>query len=299
MSELPRDLRSPLSAPETDKPANSTSRWKQAAIAGLLSLFFPGMGQLFNRQPRKAFGIAILTHILGALVAHTRLLLSFWTMVASFFVLLAWQLSVAVEAARAATAKKPESPVPLPWLAYPLIGIIIIVSALAPSPAHTMHESGFLAYKVPSSSMCPTLCAGDRIVGNAWAYHWKPPQRGALILLKHPSSDALMIKRVIALPGDLVAPGPAGSIFVNGQPFSPHAPCGHFAWVKAGSSNSSSSFQARKVPDGTFFVVGDNLDHSFDTRVPEFGPVTLDMLRGEPLYFYWSPGRSRIACTIH
>jgi hypothetical protein len=44
------------------------------------------MGQLFNRQPRKALVIAIITHIFGALVAHTRLLLSFWTMVASFLV---------------------------------------------------------------------------------------------------------------------------------------------------------------------------------------------------------------------
>jgi hypothetical protein len=43
------------------------------------------MGQLFNRQPRKAFLIAIITHIFGALLAHTRLLLSFWTMVAAIF----------------------------------------------------------------------------------------------------------------------------------------------------------------------------------------------------------------------
>jgi hypothetical protein len=54
-----------------------------------------------------------------------------------------------------------------------------------------------------------------------------------------------------------------------------------------------------RVQEGTFFVVGDNLDQSFDSRVPEFGNVTLDMLRGKPLYFYWSPGRSRIACSLH
>jgi signal peptidase I len=299
MSELSRNLDSPLPVAPQDAPASSTSRWKQAALAGLLSLFLPGMGQLFNRQPRKAFGIAITTHILGALVAHTRLLLAFWTMVASIFVLLAWQLLVAAEAARtASTGTKPESRVPLRWLAYPLLGIIIVFSALAPSPAHTMHESGFLAYKVPSSSMCPTICVDDRIVLDAWAYHGRPPQRGDLILMKQPSSDTLLIKRVIALPGDLVEPGPGGSPLVNGQPFRAPAPCGHLVSIKVGSA-SSAVFQPTKVPDGTFFVVGDNLDNSFDSRTPEFGPVTLDRLRGRPLYFYWSPVRARIACRIH
>jgi len=286
--------------PPAEAPPNLSPHWERIAVAGLLSLILPGMGQLFNRQPRKAFVIAIITHIFGALVAHTRLLLSFWTMVASIFVLLAWQLLVAGEAAYgAATEKKPEAAVPLPWLAYPLIGVIILLSALAPSPAHTMYESGFHAYKIPGSSMCPTICVGDRIVGDAWAYHWRPPQRGDLVLLKHASSDAPLVKRVIALPGDLVAPGPDGSVLVNGQPFHPPAACGNPTLPKQGPFDYSAMFKPRKVQEGTFFVVGDNLTQSFDSRVPEFGPVTLDMLRGKPLYFYWSSDSNRIACSIH
>src|SRR5271165_2785129 len=221
-----------------------------------------------------------MTHIFGALLAHTRLLLSFWTMLASIFVLLVWQLLVAGEAAYgAATEKKPEAPVPLPWLAYPLLGVIISVSALGPSPAHTMHESGFHAYKIPSSSMCPTICVGDRIVGDAWAYHGRPPQRGDLVLLKHALSDALLVKRVIALPGDLVAPGPDESVLVNGQPFHPPAAYGTPRLPKPGPFDYSALFKPMRVQEGTFFVVGDNLDQSFDNRVPEFGNVTLDMLQ--------------------
>jgi signal peptidase I len=170
----------------------------------LLSLFLPGIGQLFNRQPRKTLVIGIVTHIFGSLVAHTRLLLSFWTMVASFLVLLVCQLLVAIEAARTAAAgKKPEARVPLPWLSYPLLAGIIMVSALAPSPAHTMHESGFRTYKISSESMCPTMCVGDRVVADAWAYHAKAPERGVIVMFKHASSDALFVKRVIGLPGDL------------------------------------------------------------------------------------------------
>jgi hypothetical protein len=168
MTDAPTNFDSPLAAALPDARPNLTPRWEKIAVAGLLSLFLPGMGQLFSRQPRKAFVIALITHIFGALVAHPRLLLSFWTMVASFLVLLAWQLLVAAEAARTAAAgKKPGAAVSLPWLSYPVIGVIVAISALARSPAHTMHESGFHAYRIPSKSMCPTICVGDRIVADA------------------------------------------------------------------------------------------------------------------------------------
>jgi hypothetical protein len=45
-------------------------------------------------------------------------------------------------------------------------------------------------------------------------------------------------------------------------------------------------------------VVGDNLANSFDSRTPEFGPVRADMIRGKPLYLYWSPDLHRIGCTL-
>ena len=300
MTDPPTNFDSPPGTALPEPPPGLTPRWGRIA-AGLLSLFLPGMGQLFNRQPRKALVIAIITHIFGALVAHTRLLLSFWTMVASFLVVLAWQLLVAAEAARtAARGKKPEAPLPAPWLSYPVIGAIILVSALAPSPAHTMHESGFRAHKIRSKSMCPTICVGDRIVADSWAYHAKAPERGDIVMFKHPSSEALIVKRVIGLPGDFVVPGPKGSVLVNGQAFHPpEITCGHFIGVKVSSGDSSPMFTPTKVPEGTFFVVGDNLNESLEGQSPEFSLVTLEMLRGRPLYFYWSPVRSRIACEIH
>jgi signal peptidase I len=299
MSDLHTNFDSPLAASAPGERSNLSSRWKRTVIAGLLSLFLPGMGQLFNRQPRKALVIGIITHIFGAFVAHTRLLLSFWTMVASVLVVLVWQFLVAAEAARtAATGKKPEAPIPLPWLSYPLIGVIVAISALAPSPAHTMHESGFHVYKIPSASMCPTICISDQVVADAWAYHERAPQRGDIILFKHPSFKDLLIKRVIGLPGDFVTPGPNGSVLVNGQPFHPPGSCGHPDWAKE-AVPSESSFQPKRVTEGTLFVIGDNLEQSFDSRVPEFGTVTLDMVLGKPLYFSWSSTHSRIACKIH
>ncbi len=286
-----------LHAPLPDAQPKPSSRWKRATVAGLLSLLLPGLGQLFNRQPRRAFGAAVVTHVLSAVFTHTRLLLSFPTMVATFLVVVVWKLFVAAEAAyAAASAKKPEAAVPLSWLTYALVGVIVFLANYFPTPEHVKHESGFSAYKIPSRSMCPTICVGDRIVADAYAYSSKSPERGDLILVKHKSMDALLVKRVIGVAGDVVQPGPRGSILVNGQTFRPPAPCGTFTQLN--EEPVDYDFETTKVPEGTLFVVGDNLGNSLDSRIPDFGPVTPDMVREKPLFFYWSPDRSRIGCSV-
>jgi len=53
-----------------------------------------------------------------------------------------------------------------------------------------------------------------------------------------------------------------------------------------------------KVPEDSFFVIGDNLEHSLDSRFPEFGLVASNQLRGKALFLYWSSRESRIGCPI-
>jgi signal peptidase I len=58
------------------------------------------------------------------------------------------------------------------------------------------------------------------------------------------------------------------------------------------------SFPSTKVPPGQLFVLGDNLNDSFDSRIEGFGPVSIDGVIGEPVMIYWSPDSARIACPI-
>src|SRR5207302_656354 len=104
-----------------------------------------------------------------------------------------------------------------PRLTYPLIAVVLIVAALYPSYDDFKRWTSFAAFKVPSASMCPTICSGERIVADLGAYRSKSPERGDLVLLQHKSSPALFIKRVVGLPGDTVGPGPNGTILVNGK----------------------------------------------------------------------------------
>lgn len=281
-------------------PAKGSTRWKRATVAGLLSFLFSGMGQLYNRHPRKAFGLAAVTHLLDLLLLRTRLLLAFSTMVTTALVLVLWKLFVATEAAYAGgKLKKPETLLPLSRLMYPVLAVVFFVAALFPSPEQIKSATGFAAFKVPSGSMCPTICLGDRFVADIHAYKSNPPERGDLILMKHPSSGALFIKRVIGIAGDTVSPGPDGSIFVNGQLFRAPVPCGTVTSQTEYHPADYSAFRTTTVPEGAFFVVGDNRGNSFDSRIPEFGGVTSEMVRGKPLYLYWSSDKSRIGCKVH
>ncbi len=265
----------------------------------MFSLFVSGTGQLYNRQPLKGLIFACVSWLIDFLIWQTRVLLVFPTIIGIILGSLGWKIFIVVDAARCASrTKNSKLSVPFPKFTYTVLIAVMVLAALLPSWNGIKERSGFAAFKVPSASMCPTICIGDYLVADTHAYRPHPPVRGDIIMLKHASSDALFLKRVIALPGDRVSPGPNGSVLVNGQPFRPPAPCSVPTWEKREPADYS-SFRSTTVPEGTFFVVGDNLEDSYDSRLREFGAVTADMIRGRPLYFYWSPTFSRIGCQIH
>jgi signal peptidase I len=156
------------------------------------------------------------------------------------------------------------------------------------------------AFRVPSDSMCPTLCSGDRLVADMDAFVKSGPQRGDVIMMKHQMSAALYIKRVIGVGGDVVSES-GGKILVNGKPLvEPEQTQGCGKTGPSSSPNKESVFfEPVKVPASSFFVIGDNLSNSYDSRIAGFGFVSWNQVRGRPIFLYWSPDSSRIGCAIH
>lgn len=139
----------------------------------------------------------------------------------------------------------------------------------------------FKPYQFPSGSMIPTIQINDRIVSNRFVYHFRPIERGDIILFTPPGSDsssAPYVKRVIGLPGDTVEIK-GGRILVNGQEF----------LVEGASAPSYESFQI--IPEGRLFVLGDNRNESSDSHI--WGTVPEENVIGRVDMIYWPPSHMK------
>ncbi|MBW2062416.1 MAG: signal peptidase I [Deltaproteobacteria bacterium] len=154
------------------------------------------------------------------------------------------------------------------------------------------------AFKIPSGSMEPTLKVGDHIMVNKFIYGIrlpvvhktiipiKDPQRGDMIVFVFPLDPSKdFIKRVVAVAGDTVEVRDK-KLYINGkQALDDHA---YYGRLGAGTTMVSprDNFGPITVPEGAVFVMGDNRDHSYDSRF--WGPVDLKAVKGKAFIIYWS-----------
>jgi signal peptidase I len=155
---------------------------------------------------------------------------------------------------------------------------------------------GLRAFRVPTGSMCPTVCANERLLASMDAYKGGPPERGDVIMLGHQGIQGLLIKRVVGVGSDIVSSGPRNAVVVNGKAIERPKLCGKPDTSEV--TGESPSFAAVTVREGSLFVIGDNLGNSYDSRIPGFGLVKQEDVKGKPLILYWSPAASRIGCSI-
>ncbi len=155
------------------------------------------------------------------------------------------------------------------------------------------------AFKIPSGSMEPTLLVGDHILVNKFIYGVKlpylrktiipvsDPQREDVVVFIYPVDKSKdFIKRVIGVPGDTIEM--TGSrVLINGKPFQDNHAFYADSRDKSGQNlNSASKIGPVTVPRDHFFVMGDNRDHSYDSRF--WGFVPSEAIKGKAFIIYWS-----------
>jgi signal peptidase I len=152
-------------------------------------------------------------------------------------------------------------------------------------------------YRIPSSSMEPTLhCArpgawcearfSDRVIVNRLAYRFDSPKRGQIVVFNSPVAASVQcgeggtfVKRLIGLPGDTLSEQD-GRITVNGKLLNePYA----------SGTKEDKVTGTWHVPAGHYFFMGDDRDHSCDSRT--WGSVPRSSLIGPLFATYWPPNR--------
>lgn len=168
--------------------------------------------------------------------------------------------------------------------------------------------------QVPTGSMKPTILEGDRVVVNKLAYDlkipftgwqvqaWADPQPGEIVTFYSPKDEKLLIKRIIGVPGDVIAMR-NNQLYVNQQPASygqldieiiqqldlyqrsrhtffveQIGEERHPVMLRPSRPNDYNSFGPIQVPEGHYLMLGDNRDDSADSRA--IGLVSRDRIIG-------------------
>ncbi len=255
--------------PRTKKP--------EFGLVLVFSLLSPGLsfyyaGKDFGTSLRIAIGVAILDT--GILALPDRVFGWKLALVVAILSAVALTITVTVLALRTATRYDPPRGTKRRYL--PLIGALVVLGVAF----GVFDEFGDVRarknYKVPTASMEPTIQVGDRVRGRLDAYeNGRLPENGDLVVFKYPKDPEIVyVKRVVARAGEKIRVVNQ-RIIVNGDDrTSVQAPPG-----KSGSFGGR-PFPAEGgdfvVPEGTVFVVGDNLSNSTDSRI--WGAVPLDHL---------------------
>lgn len=268
---------------------------KRSLIALVLSFLSPGLGQIYNGQSLR--GVLFYALIPGFLECSSvlGLLQSYRGFIAHVAIGILLFLLIIIDAVWTA-GRQANTTIPRRrWQAYVLAASMLFVTGIAYA-RHVIPDRipGVNAYKVTASSMAPTLMKGDRIVIDSRYYNNDVPRRGDVVVIATPPKGTLMIKRVVAVAGDVIEADPQTTM-VNGQTIrEPYL--GTVSDEEKTRAEAPLTFGPVTVPANQVFVLGDNRCHSLDSRY--YGSFEINQIKGKVLYIYSSADRSRVGQAI-
>lgn len=141
-----------------------------------------------------------------------------------------------------------------------------------------------------TGSMLPTLDGGDVLLVGRIGYRFSPPRAGDIVVAESPDADSpRFAKRVAAIPGDVVE-FRGQAFWINGERLGDAFSDGPV--VFGGDFGMQTAFGRQlEVPQGEFFLLGDNRNRSHDSRHSDFGTVPAERMTGRVFFRIWPPGR--------
>lgn len=268
-------------------------------------LIFPGFGQIYNGKPKQGIFLWLFSLFAGAalFIVPVYFSKSIITIAASLIAVLFLLTMIVVSAFF--QCKRLGSLPPRQWYNKPW-GVICIWIILYFLSGHL--GVGIQAcltyfvktYQISASSMSPTLLPGDMFFVKKAYYglkvpfnddqmllQFRRPQRGDVIVFKFPKDERKdFIKRVIGIPGDTIEVKEK-EVYLNGkkieEPYVIHDDPGASDQHSIPERDNYGPFL---IPADSYFVMGDNRDHSLDSRF--WGPVSLNKIKGSASIIYAS-----------
>ena len=234
-------------------------------IAVAMGLTMPGMGQIYNGELVKGSSILIIFLALYIVGFKFTVLLPDGLLIIG--VICTIMATIAIYALAVADAYRKAKKLEVAyrathfnrWYFYVavwMLGYVLVSSAVYDYVRHNFME----AFKIPSASMEPAVMRGDRILADKTAYHRMAPKKGDIIIFVFlDDRSKRYIKRIEALPGDTIT-------LADGA--------------------------RQTVPHGAVYVLGDNREHSNDSR--KFGFVPLSDVIAKARQVYYSSGEDGI-----
>lgn len=131
---------------------------------------------------------------------------------------------------------------------------------------------------IPSESMQPTIDVGSRVLFSRLSYLFEKPERGDVVVFYSPDNEEIyFVKRIAALPGETIEIN-QGQVYINqirNETFSNDAPSG------------SEGDGVYTVPQNSYFMLGDNRNHSLDSRFWAQPYVNEAKILGKAIVTYW------------
>ena len=142
----------------------------------------------------------------------------------------------------------------------------------------------FQPFQIQGNSMTPSYKEGEYYLTNKITYKFSIPQRNSVIVFISPADEQLYIKRIIAVPGDVLKIS-NGEVYINNMKLNERYLSGD-GMTKNGSYLDSD--ESVTIPENKYFVMGDMRDISSDSR--HWGLVPKENIVGKVQFCYWNCG---------